>query len=479
MRKRVALLLTFLMVLMMFSTSTFADSHISEYPLLAGQDMEVGTVKVSNDGEYLYVEYVLNEAALDEGWCITETHTHAGAELSDFPLNKGGNPQVGLFDFNMTHEPCVEEHEEVIPMEGFESGDDILIAAHAVVEKAECILNAEAPYGGSSVVEAVQGLRYDYTPVKSARSVPENALVYETGHSENYFFSLGFMEDREGYDDTSWIIIEFEDPIVNGDGDDLQVVEDTWGLPYPVEKAEVFVSNDGMSWTSVGFADNQTPLNSYHTVSEFDLPDGWESASFVKVKDASVRSDFDDEYPEQAATLDGFDLNAVLALHDNETCNIYSETAWGEGTRFVDRGNWAMYFEYMVHGEELVDTVTVPSNGDVVYSNEVLDDGQMYRLEASGTFDYSSDIYDQADAEWFEKEGGWIKGETGVYADKTNVIDVSVNGDPVNDDWGDYNPDHIYSLIYTGDGSVLDFFIFDTNYKDNSGSITVDIYKVW
>ena len=62
--------------------------------------------------------------------------------------------------------------------------------------------------------------------------------------------------------------------------------------------------------------------------------------------------------------------------------------------------------------------------------------------------------------------------------DKTNVIDVSVNGDPVNDDWGAYNPEHEYTMNYTGTGSTLHFFIFDTNYADNSGHIDVDIYKV-
>ncbi|MBV1758475.1 MAG: discoidin domain-containing protein [Dethiosulfatibacter sp.] len=479
MKKRIALLLIVSMVLMMSGITSFAVDHDDEFILYAGQDMAVGTVNVSNDGEFINVLYALNGDALVEGWLIYETHVHVGDDLDDFPLTKKGNPQVGLFDYGMHHDPGVEEYEVVIPIGDLKPGDDLMIAAHAVIEKTECIVNAEAPYGGSSVIDAVQGFKYDYTAVKAVRSVPENALLYETGHSENYFYSLGFMEDRDDYNESSWIVIEFEDPIVNGDGFDLQVVEDTWGLPYPVEKAEVFVSNDNTNWTSLGCADNQTPSTAYHTISNFELPDSMESVRFVKVQDASLRADFDSRYPSQVATLDGFDLNAVLALHDNTTCETYSQSAWAEGTRFVDQGNWATYFEYVIHGETLADTVYVPSNGVTVYSSIDLIEGQSYRLEASGTFIYSSAVYKLADAEWFEKEGGWIKGETGVYADKTNVIDVSVNGYPVNDDWGDYNPAHVYSMNYEGTGEKLNFFIFDTNYTDNEGSIKVEIYKVW
>lgn len=156
------------------------------------------------------------------------------------------------------------------------------------------------------------------------------------------------------------------------------------------------------------------------------------------------------------------------------------ETAWGAGDD-VAGGNWSMiiprnkalpFYKFIEH----VDVSSL--NGAGVDTTAVLEDGKQYQLRASGTFDYSSDIYDEADAEWFEKSGGWIKGETGVYADKTNVIDVSVNGDPANDDWGDYNPAHEYTMNYIGAGSVLHLYIFDTNYTDNSGSIHVDIYEV-
>lgn len=58
-----------------------------------------------------------------------------------------------------------------------------------------------------------------------------------------------------------------------------------------------------------------------------------------------MRSDFASKYPSQAATLDGFDVNAILALQDNKTCTTYSETAWG-GTCDFSGKNWATYTCY-------------------------------------------------------------------------------------------------------------------------------------
>lgn len=58
-----------------------------------------------------------------------------------------------------------------------------------------------------------------------------------------------------------------------------------------------------------------------------------------------MRADFASKYPSQGATLDGFDVNAILALQTNRTCTTYSETAWGGVSGFSGR-NWATYIDY-------------------------------------------------------------------------------------------------------------------------------------
>ncbi|MBA7575496.1 hypothetical protein ES708_17326 [subsurface metagenome] len=44
--------------------------------------------------------------------------------------------------------------------------------------------------------------------------------------------------------------------------------------------------------------------------------------------------------------------------------SIQEETAWGKGTRFVDKGNWGMYFEYVVEKEVEVTLLQLYSIGD-------------------------------------------------------------------------------------------------------------------
>jgi len=492
--KWLVILMVVAMLLTMVPVMAFADepecleppAGAEEVTLYAGQDIDVGTVYVWNDADTLYVQYLIDDVAWDdgEGWGLYETHVHVGNSLGDFPLNRGGNPQIGHFAHKATHDG-VQCYTQPIPLGDWEADDKLLIAAHAVIEKTECETFAVAPYGGSSVLDSKQGLRYDYTSVRAARSNPDAALTFTTGANEANFFSLGFQEDRDGeeYDDNrdnAWIIIEFDYPILNGPGDDLRIIEDTWGLPYPDETADVWVSQNGTDWAYLGEANNQNPYLSYHTITDFDLENvGLDYARFVKVQDTSNRADFILLFSRQRETLDGFDVNAVIALNDHVVCEEFDETAWGYGTRFVSRGNWATYFSYTVQESErytLIESVFVPSTNAIgVTTANALESGQDYLLVASGTFTYN-DAKDWADAEWYLKNGVIVKGDT--EGSVPYVLDVSIDGYDSNIDWGAYNAEHIYEYIITGTGSTIRFFIHDSAYGDNSGGINVDIYKI-
>ncbi|MFO7968031.1 MAG: hypothetical protein R6U44_10585 [Archaeoglobaceae archaeon] len=296
--------------------------------LLAGQDMDVGNVTVWNDATNLYVKYVVDK----EGWCMTETHLHVAESADEIPQTEakgkgngdsGGNPIPGQFEYtNDTHQ-CITEYTYEIPLDNFDvnCSEDLTIAAHAVVENV-----TEAPYNASAVIESNQGQQKDGSDVDDERSDPENALAYEKGEDVSNFFSLGFGGN---------ITVAFDCPINNGEGNDVRIVEDTWGS-YPVEKANVSASQDGENWVLLGEANNtvRDEETGIHTVSEFDLGElDW--AKYIKVEDTTD--------PENHITsADGFDLNAVLSLQD---C-VQEETAWGDGERFTDKGNWATYFNY-------------------------------------------------------------------------------------------------------------------------------------
>jgi len=315
------------------------------FPLYAGQHDLVGQVLVWDNGRQLCVKYELNAKALEEGWLIYETHVDAATTLGGIPQKKG-NPPPGKLRYGDDDLPGVAvagpyyiPFEDIIGFtEGLDLCDaDIVIAAHAVIEKTECKVIVPAPYSACNIVEYLQGLRQDGTAVKTERSFPENALYYEIGKNESNFFSLGFG---------GWMILEFGCPITNGDGSDIRIIEDTWGT-YPVEKAMVSASQNGIDWTELGEANNEArdPVYNYHTISEFDLGD-LEWATYIKVVDTTDISLYGSR-----PNAEGYDLNAVLALHDCEECTTYSETAWGavfEGFEPFPGKNWATYFNYDV-----------------------------------------------------------------------------------------------------------------------------------
>ena len=134
--------------------------------------------------------------------------------------------------------------------------DSVVIAAHASVAMVE-VLQA-APYDAGSVVSYSQGSEKDGSPVAAARSNPEAALQFESGHDPTHFYSLGFIgqDPLTGEYFGGEIVVEYDCCITNGEGPDVKVIEDTWGYNYPLEQAKVYASSDGLTWHYLGMADN-------------------------------------------------------------------------------------------------------------------------------------------------------------------------------------------------------------------------------
>lgn len=330
-RVAAALLLSFVTVLAFAVGPVSAATYSSgdQMTLYAGQDTPVGTVTVTDDGTHLTVLF-----ETDPGWLMTETHLAVGDSVADVPTNRKGNPKIGQFPYSAEHDPAVDTVEYEIPLSWVPNDGDLTVAAHAVV------VQGLAPYYPGDVVSFEQGTKKDGSDVRAGRSDPAQGLVFEAGASESNFVSLGFddpeTEAREGV-----IVVGFDVPVANGTGDDLRVIEDTWGT-YPDEVVEVYVSQDGSTWHYLGLADNSRSLDPIHTVTAFDLGTvGLDHVSYVKLVDVTDPADHNDN-------ADGYDLNAVEALHSNP---VY-ETAWAdgmEGTPFVQTGgSWATYFEYVL-----------------------------------------------------------------------------------------------------------------------------------
>ncbi len=118
------------------ATSILKNAQISENDmmicdLIAGQDMVVGRVIYSNDGENLFVDYFA-----DNGWTLSEVHLFVG-QFEDLPRNKTAI-QIGHFPYSATELNGVTHYSFTIPLAELEKDEQgYLIAAHAVVENGD------------------------------------------------------------------------------------------------------------------------------------------------------------------------------------------------------------------------------------------------------------------------------------------------------------------------------------------------------
>jgi hypothetical protein len=285
--------------------------------LIAGQHYDVGDITVWFDEGTLFVK--LQTA---DGWLMAESHVAVADDLAGIPQTKKGNPIPGQFPYSETHNPWTDSFTYEIPWDG---GDWPFIAAHAALYQ----IDSEGPFWASNVVADDQHLRKDGTPVLAGRSDPNEALGVADASTTpvSGFYSLGFGGS---------ITVEFDAPIWNSpDPNEFAGVEITGGSSYPLETASVEFYYDG-SWHLATTALTNQPVNGGDpkTTTYVEIPAGIPYAEMVRITDTSNPTPFE-------PTADGFDLDAVKALH----LVVGSETGWGDGDDFPGR-NWATYFEH-------------------------------------------------------------------------------------------------------------------------------------
>ncbi len=138
-----------------------------------------------------------------------------------------------------------------------------------------------------------------------------------------------------------------------------------------------------------------------------------------------------------------------------------------------------------------VETVTVPSNGTTVYSQNTLDGD--YVFLANGTYVYRPGVTGSiSDAAFTMRTPGndpinptgypynpWVAvNDLGNFNSAwAGFLGITVDDALGTTDWGSiFNPLHEYALQYLGTGSAASFQMIDSSYGDNSGSLSVDIY---
>lgn len=109
-------------------TSTDIGDHCVYTHLIAGQHHVAGSVTVDLVGANLVITFSTNS-----DWTLGTTHLSLGNCAEDWaPLNGGGNPQIGQFEFTEPFSTGPHEVVYIISAEGLD--DNYCFAAHAEVQ---------------------------------------------------------------------------------------------------------------------------------------------------------------------------------------------------------------------------------------------------------------------------------------------------------------------------------------------------------
>lgn len=149
--------------------------------LIAGQNINVGTVTVTNDAETLFVTYTTTD-----DWLMSEIHLYVGPK-EGAPVNKKGNPQVGHFPTNQTFNPMINTITYEFPLSIFQD-DCFIVAAHAVVNKVinEQVVDSQTAWGdGIRFVDKGNWATYfEYCPQICDPTPEENCYESETAWAD-------------------------------------------------------------------------------------------------------------------------------------------------------------------------------------------------------------------------------------------------------------------------------------------------------
>jgi hypothetical protein len=350
MKKIVFLPITVLAFMMLCPAAGFAatEEFPAVSPLLAGQDKQVGEVRVWNDDMNVYVKYVIT----NDDWCITMTHLAVEENLNDIPQTKAG-PIPGLFDYSGNHE-CETEILYTVPLP---LENQVYIAAHAVVASicgeedpdldgfcetltASATLVTTDPFEGGpayfpniDVDAGADPLTGDYKGwcVSTSLSITEGVL-----HNANVYCSYdyvdGLVDYPENLDLINWILNQ--DFVYKPTSCNPALPTYTYGSVQRAIWSLIDDENSTLSLGSYSLCQIEEIIEAAFINGEGFMPD---CGDFVGV----LLEPF---------TPEGLPAQPVIIPVPLPCDPIFcDETAWGDGTSFVDKkGKWATYITYSI-----------------------------------------------------------------------------------------------------------------------------------
>lgn len=308
------------------------DCSMSESTLFAGQNIEVGKVSVTElNGNYL----VTYEISNDE-WCITETHLSVVNTPEDFPMNRGGNPKIGNFEYKGNHE-CEKIVIYEVPIE-----KGPYIAAHAVVEcssnSVESILtslpetidfcttafrpnNGEDGYFAVTIAEGLLAGDYGAWCVDVDQRLNIECIEEVPTYSSLGDLPEGAFEMPENFGAVNWLLNQNIIGQPSGDeslytGDDFQMV--MWLLVDDLNDLDELASRGSLS--------------------------NWNESRVSELVDLALENNnFSPECGDSIGIIMIPEGKQPLIIPYTLKCTDCEETAWASGCGFPGR-SWATYF---------------------------------------------------------------------------------------------------------------------------------------
>ena len=303
-----------------FSQNPIEDPAVIQ--LYAGQNIDVGEVQIWNDDTNIYVKYIIDAA----DWCMTETHVHIGMTEDDFPMTKTGNPQVGHFDYQATHD-CVTTYMYTIPLANLGDWDCdqvVYIATHAVVIQKE--ESCDTIVSDTSVDWSADGMIW-YDAVEcwvhtSWADITGAPWIWRTVNTD-------VIWEYDNVPDGGWYFKKEFDVTGTPISADISINADN--------TYELYVN--GVMIGSEGSMNKDGPdFHEWGTIDNYSLSNIVTGANTILVRALNF-------FRTGSSTS-----NPAGLAFKAEVCSeiIYAEeTAWGDGPNFPGK-NWATYFAYTI-----------------------------------------------------------------------------------------------------------------------------------
>ncbi len=315
-----------------------ADAHACEVvtDLMAGQHIDVGDVRVVNDGVNIYVTYEI----LEPGWGMTQSHLHIADALQGIPMNKKGNPKIGLFEYQNEH-AMIQKFTYVVPLT-WDAGTELFIAAHAVVDYDHMLaVTANLPDDADLYPKYPNHNSYFLSLVNNGEIIngAHEGWCIDAGHgiysnrtydvtvfsSYESLAGLGNVDHPEELDKVNWVLNQ----------DFVGKQSSAWGAyTYADVQRVIWELVDDFPPTYVGHIDRVMEiLELAHLYGEGYVPQCDENMVVIL-----------EPLPQYQVTI----IEVPIALLAGNCDNGYGEeTAWAAGLPFPGN-SWAMYFNYTV-----------------------------------------------------------------------------------------------------------------------------------